>query len=591
MTTVTNEVDVQRDVRQRQRRALGAAVLVYLSVAVALMWNVLVLSPAHAATCTCSDVSQFAWFIEWPLAAIRHGHNPFFSTAMFAPSGINVLANTSATGLGFLFLPVTALFGPLAALNVGLVVAPVASATAMMFVAQRWTTSRISAGLAGLMYGFSPLVLFHDALGHLNVTFLAVPPLVLWCLDDLFVRRRHSVRRVGIVLGLLLTWQFFIGSEVLLLIVMLSAVGLLVVGVGAVTVDRSSTLAAIRRGGVGLGFAGIVSAVLLVGPVSYSVFGPRHYSGAVWPGRVLSNDSLRSFVTAHGGPGLWFAPSTRHFLPSNYLSPALVLVIVAGVVWCRRDRRVIVAATLLALSLALTLGQRYWFAPWHWLVKVPVLNNVVNDRFSVFIFLFAALIVIRVADKVRATLSARIALVTLVCASALVGSPYIIDAVHVAPYPASAVWIPAWYRDVGAKLAPGHVVLGFPFFNTSANLLAVQALTEMRYSVVGGTTPQWLIRRQGPAQAGYRDLWNAASMSAQPILASRATSRQMSDVAFALNYWHVTDVVLPRSLGPNTSPVARAPNELRSWLSSILGPAHCVDHAWVWTLVPKQQHK
>ena len=71
------------------------------------------------------------------------------------------------------------------------------------------------------------------------------------------------------------------------------------------------------------------------------------------------------------------------------------------------------------------------------------------------------------------------------------------------PYSASTVWVPAWYQARAASLPAGQVVLGFPFFNTTADLLGVQALYGMHYDLVGGTGPEWLNSRQGSEAPGY----------------------------------------------------------------------------------------
>ncbi len=570
------------NVGRRPRELLIAGAL-YLIGALGLFFNVITASLSRAATCTCSDVAQFAWFQQWPWVALRHGQFPFYSTAMFYPHGINLLSNTSSTGIGLVLMPVTALFGPLASLNVALIAAPTLSALSMMYLARRWSDSSISAFAAGALYGFCPLVLFHDALGHLNVTFLAVLPLVVVCLDDLFITHRHRARRVGGALGVLLSWQFFIGSEFFVLTLVAGALALITLAALAALTDREALRRSLRDAFPGLLSAVAIGSALLVIPIMYALFGPRHYSGAVWPGRSLSNVALRSFVSASGGPNLWFSP-THNFLPATYVAPTLIVLLAVGALWRRRDARLIITLVLAVAMATLTLGQHYFFAPWHYLGHLPVLNNVVNERFSAFMFLFLALALARTLDAVVTWRPSKYApiLAGVVALAAL--SPYLVSALRVAPYPASRVWIPQWYAERGAHLGPHEVVLGFPFFNTSANLLAVQAIYEMRYSVVGGTTPQWLTVRQGAEAPGYRVLWNAASSAALATLPASASESDQRAVRNALAGWKVTYVVLPFIKGPNTSVVARDPAHVELYLSSILGPPRRDAGAWVWHL-------
>jgi hypothetical protein len=566
-----------------RRRALALGASLYLLGAIGLFWNVLSLSPTRAATCTCSDVSQFAWFQEWPFAALKSAHNPLFTSAMFHPHGINLLANTSATGIGFLMIPITALWGPLASLNLGLILAPSLSALAAMYVARRWCRSELSAFVAGAVYGFSPLVLFHDALGHLNVTFLMLVPLVLACWDDLLVTHRHRARRVALALGVLMTWQFFIGSEVFVLTLFATALCLGTLVVVTFLRDRSTLVTQVAQVAPAVALAVATCALLLAAPVLYALAGPAHYSGPVWPGQNLSTVSLRSFVLSANGPRLWWDPA-HAFLPATYVAPSLVVVLVVGAWFLRREPRHLMTLVFAALMAWLALAQHYFFGAWHYLVHLPLAINVVNERFSSFLFLFLALALARTLDAVVEYKSQR-ASAWLAAAVAVVAlAPYLVNAAQVAPYSASKIWIPRWYQQVGAHLGAHQVVLGFPFFDTSANLLAVQATYEMRYAIVGGTTPQWLIERQGEAAPGYRVIWNAASSAQLAVLALRATSAESAALEKALMLWKVTYVVVPMLKGPNTSPVARDPHELERYLASVLGVPKTVAGAWVWHL-------
>jgi hypothetical protein len=51
--------------------------------------------------------------------------------------------------------------------------------------------------------------------GHLNLALLAVAPLIVLRLDELMIRQPRRPVGIGIVIGLLIVLQFFIGTEVL----------------------------------------------------------------------------------------------------------------------------------------------------------------------------------------------------------------------------------------------------------------------------------------------------------------------------------------------------------------------------------------
>jgi hypothetical protein len=569
---------------RHRRAALVLGGVAYLAVGVAMFWNVLALSVTRGTTCACSDASLFAWFFEWPLVALSHGHNPFYSSAMFHPQGINLLSNTSVTAWSFVLLPVTAIFGPVASLNVALVVAPACSGIAAMWVAQRWVRSSLAAFVAGALYAFSPIVLFQSAGAHLMVTSLVVPPLVLACLDELFWRRSHRPLRVGVALGALLVVQFFMGTEMLVMLAVASGLSLLVLGVAALVRDRAAAVVAIRHGAPGIAVALAISAIVLAWPAFYALAGPGHYVGSIWPGIAPAQASVRSFVVAVPGTVLWWSLSSGRFVRPTFLGPTLVATLLVGLVAFRRCARLWAAVALTGVVAWLTLGQHYAFGAWHYAHHLPVLRDVMNERFAALLFLPAGIALALVLDQLvrwrRGVLGAAVALVV----GAACVTPLALNAANGLPYAASKVWEPLWYQRNADALASGQVVLGFPFFNTSADLLSVQALHAMHYAVVGGTGPEWIDARQGKEEPGYRVLKQVASLAQAPDLAPTATSSERREVLAALSGWGVTYVVVPVARGPNTSVVARPPAHVARWLASVLGPPTLRDAAWVWHL-------
>jgi len=562
------------------------ATAAYLAVSMWIFSDVITTSFTRASTCACNDNSLFAWFFEWPLVALRHGQNPFFSTAMFHPQGVNLLSNTSVTLLSFVELPVTAAFGPIASVNLALLLGPVLSALAAMWAARRWVRSPWAAFVAGALYGFSPIVLFESAGAHLMVSFLVVPPLFLACVDELLWRRRHPPVRVGIALGLLVVAQFFLGTEMLVILAIATAVTLAVLGVAALATDRRAAVAALRHAAPGVVVAVGIAVVVLAWPAYYALYGPGHYVGAVWPGVGETDESLKSFLVAQRGTSLWWRPHAPRLVRFTYMGPFLVATLVAGGVVWRRNRRLLAALAMTVLVAWFALGAHYAFAPWHYLRSVGLLVNVMNDRFAALLFLPAGIALALILEQLRQSWKGAAGAVLAVALAVACLAPFARNMQVALPYAASEVWVPQWYQHAGA-LPSGQVVLGFPFFDASANLLSVQALNSMHYSIVGGTGPSWLDARQpGPTRAGYELVKQLASAASAPFMAPTASPRQAVALHVALAYWGVTYVVVPFDRGPNTSGVARSPAFEATWLTSALGRPSVQHGAWVWQLLP-----
>ena len=269
----------------------------YLALSVLVWWNVWSGHPTTTTTCGCGDSSLILWFLAWPAHALAHGLNPFFSTAMSYPGGVNLLANTSALAVGLVLAPVTWLFGPVASLDIAVTLAPALSALAAFVLVRRWVSWQPAAFAAGLLYGFSPFIIVSLTDAHLMVGMAPVPPLVALCLDELWVRQRRRPVAVGVALGLLLVLQFFIGTEVLVIIVMGAVVaGVLLAAWGIAHPD--DLRARWHHALVGTVTAAGTAVALLAWPAWYALAGPAHTSGPVWPTLYLGYEgtSFRDYV-------------------------------------------------------------------------------------------------------------------------------------------------------------------------------------------------------------------------------------------------------------------------------------------------------
>ena len=250
---------------------------------------------------------QFAnvWYLRWTPFALLHGHDPLFTDYANYPFGVNLVTNTSAPLLGLLGMPVTLVAGSIATFNVLSTAALAGSATAGYAFARRFTDWRPAAWVGGLLYGFSPYQI-GQASGHLNLTFVVLPPLILLVLHEVVVRQAWSPRRAGVTLGLLVTAQFFVSSEILASTIVIGTVCLVtVVIIGRHSVaDRIGAPSSARPG------RRCVAAVLLAYPVWFALRGPGSISGPI----QLVPEAYRAdlFGLVYPGAFMWIAPCEPH---------------------------------------------------------------------------------------------------------------------------------------------------------------------------------------------------------------------------------------------------------------------------------------
>ena len=484
--------------RGASARALGAAGAAYLGLALVVWWGVWSSHPTSTTTCGCGDSALFLWFFAWPAHALAHGLDPLYSSAMSHPGGVNLLANTSELALGVVLAPVTWVFGPVASMNVALTLAPALSALAMYFTVRRWVAWAPAAFAAGLVYGFSPLVLVSLSDAHLMLGWSVVPPLVVACVDELLSGRRGPVV-VGLVLGLLLVVQFFVGTEVLLLLGIAGVLGGLILLAHGLA-HRDELAAVARRVGVGLGTAAATAGVLLAWPTWFALAGPAHTSGRVWPTLELGTEG----TTLHAY--LWPTPASAGFtlfthrvggyqgptLSGQYVGIGMVAVAVAGLLVWRRDRRLWFFGAMTVVSVVLSLGvSRTVWLPWQLVADRPLLENIIPSRFLVVTYLSLAVMLGIVVDRTRSAVRERVGpgggafarwappLSGLAVALVALGpvADYLAPTVPMVTRP---VRPPAWFTEVAPRLPAHRVLLVFPVpYQVIESAMAWQAVVGL----------------------------------------------------------------------------------------------------------------
>ncbi len=600
--------------RRNAGRSAGTTALAftgYLALAVGLWWNVWSTHPSNVTSCACGDASLFIWFLEWPAYALSHGHSPFYSAALFHPSGINLLSNTSVLAVGTVLAPVTWLFGPVATMNVASTLGPALSALAMFWLMRRWVSWTPAAFVGGLLFGFSPFVFVNVAGGHLMTTFLCVVPLIVACLDELFVRQTRRPVSVGVALGLLVTVQFFLSTEVLAIVVVCTVAALVLLAAYATASEPGRIAERVAYSLRGLGAAAAVSIVLLGYPLWFALDGPAHFSGLVWPtlapgtgGITLGNvwhagsqTALRNLMQVVGG---YEGPALPQ---AEFLGLGLLVVLAVGIVAWRHDRRLWFLAGLGAITTALSLGvnNHYW-VPWNALAHIPLVRSIIPSRFVFATTLCAAAAVAILVDRAHglvAVVTRRLLesrsltrFTTLVTSLAAPAIALGIAAVAVIPITTSIapnvplttreVKLPQWFAEAGPHLARGEVVLAYPApFTLVQSAMAWQAIDSPRFAMVGGGGPGGVPARAGSERAGFEVIAAASFSFVGPPAPSRANLKAIRE---AMAGWGVTTVVVPDPAGlPRYDQGTNAASALGLFTLAIGRRPQPVDDAWVWT--------
>ncbi len=596
----------------RSAATLGVAFAWYLGLSVLLWWGAWSSHPTTVTTCACNDPALFVWFLEWPAYAIAHGHNLFYSTSLFHPQGINLLSNTGVLALGVPLAPVTWLFGPVATLNVASTLGPALSALAMFWLLRRFVSWTPAAFAGGLVFGFSPFAIDNLAVAHLNTEFLALVPLMIGCLDELCLRQSRRWPVVGGALGLLVTVEFFLSTEMLVIVGFCTISGLVILVLFAAVFSRAELVKKAPRALGGLAVATCLAIVLLSYPVWFALDGPAHLSGLVWPtvepgsgGIHLGNLWHLRFQSAQGLR--LFAGYEGPALPEDeYLGIGLLGVLGAGVALYRRDLRLwfFGAVGLVGVALSLPATNSYW-VPWRVLEHISLVKNVATARFFGMTTVCVAIMLGVVVDRTHSTVHGAIArfmnrfrgrlsgvaaggsaatvALAVGCVAIVPMGSAVADNV---PLTTQGVALPKWFADDGAHLPAGQVVLAYPPPVTGGSAMTWQAIDLLRFSMATGGGPESIPARAGRERAGL-DVITQASLVLSPP--PPATTSNVEAVRQALSGWGVTIVVVPdpADLEPRYSRVSSTAWALGMFTLAIGRPPSFEDDAWVWTRVER----
>jgi hypothetical protein len=565
--------------------------------AVVLWWHVWSGHPSSALTCGCGDPAQEVWFVAWPAWAIAHLHSIFFSGAVNVPHGANLLSNTSGPLIGAVLAPVTWVFGPVAATNLALTLAPALSAWACFAAIRPLVRWKVGAIPAALVFGYSSAIVTSLTFGHVSVTVLVIPPFLFTMLYEIVIRQEHSIRRDGLLLAALLVVQFFISPEILVMCLLLAVIGLLAV----TAVGWRQAGARAGHALPALGVAAGVTVVVLAYPAWYGLAGPQAVSGVLFALAPISGVPLSGLLLSgrygdHANGYIRFGGYLgRNGPPPDFVGWGVALSTVVSVVAARRRPLTWLLLLMATVTFWLTLGAylisgpawlgRPWL-PWRLLSTWPVLKEILPDQFVPLLTLFLAFLLAVGLDAVHEAFgrpgtwmtrhrtalagaaTVAVAAVALVPVFLTFAAPLRVVRVHTPPYLRTTTSTPA-----------GRVLLTVPFaVSGTSQPMLWQALQGMRFRLAGAAlkTPDVTGGPIGSGPPGSaRRILTDLTISG-PALPT-GTAAQLATVRMALQSWQVDQVVIA---GASRDPVYAS-----GFFTAVLGVAPVYEkRAWVWTL-------
>ena len=454
------------------RRVLRETALIaafgYLVVAMTLTaatWG----DPGGRVTGLLADREKFVDLLGWVPFAVTHGLNPLHLTWIDLPRGINLMWETAMPLAGIVVWPVAELAGPVVAYNVGVVATLTLDGLCTFLWLRRRARHHAAAFTGGLLAVAGPYATSR-LLGHLNLLMFFTLPLLFIVVENVAASPRSHRVRNGFLIGGLAGMQVLLAEEPL-------ALGMVAIASGVVlgrTLARRRGLPRTRDAAPTALLAALVFAVIAAGPLAYQFAGTDAVHGVIQPPVYVTDlDNLvrPSAVTA---VSLGAAPATAHDVRwsgnpvewDGYIGVPLLGVAAVVVVRRRRDPWLLTVAGTALLALVLSFGSRLHVdggilagvpLPWAALGKLPVLDNVLPDRFALIVELGLAAVVCALADEALSWRGAP----TVVACAALAAT---LASLWPAATPAAATTVPRFFTAGGdvERISPGAAALVFP---------------------------------------------------------------------------------------------------------------------------------
>nr|WP_233600809.1 hypothetical protein [Micromonospora solifontis] len=528
------------------------------------------------------DQILFEWMLAHAARAVTGGENLLYSTALNAPDGVNLMANTSVLGLGVPLAPVTLLGGPQAAFIVAVVACLAGTATAWYaLLARRLVRSRPAAAVGGLFCGFAPGMVA-QAGAHLHMAAQFLVPVILALV---FRPRTDRIRRDGVLLGLAVAYQVFLGEEVLVLLTLAAGVFAGTYALADRAGARRLAPAVARRLGVGA----LVAGVLLAYPLWFQFHGPGHYSGMPFHTRSFRLDAAsftaaaRQSVAGDGYRAGLLSPNPTE--QNSYFGPFLPLLAVLVVV--RLGRRPLVRAlaacgvlfALLSLGTTIVVNRHDTGlpGPYRLLAGVPLLDLVVPARFALVCVPVLGVLLALALDRVRLRVVRTWAPWAGAVAAALLPlAPTPIRTVPAAPVPAFVAG-----GDWRGYVPPGRTLVPVPPVTGAAVSPGTlwSARTLLAFDAPGG----YFIGPRGVDDPTAR--WGAPDRPTSVLLRRAAETGQVPPVGEVerrqavedLRHWRAA--VLVQAASSPGDPV-------RATVDALVGPGRDVPGAHIWDVRP-----
>ncbi len=478
--------------RQRPDRFGASAFLIYLGLSAIFFGRALsgVFSTIHHGK--GQDPALNMWYMVWWPHAIRHHLNPFFTDLLWAPWGFNVAWSACIPLPSIAASPLTLAFGPVFAFNTLSLMFPALTAWAAFILCRHLVGQYSIPLLGGYIYGFSPYILGQLVSGHIHMTAAFIVPLVVY-LTLIYLEGGLPRARFITLMSILFVVQFLVTTEIFATSFFFGAITLAVAMV--VTPEARPRLYDLIKS-IALSLA---IAIVVLAPYLFYIVLAGPFGGPLWRSVSLSADIANAVIP--GSPlflrQVFEFGRNDEWMPQSFVEngigyiglPLIAIAIVFGYSRWRDPVGKLIAIVMATIYL-LCLGPRLHFAgrtlfglPWKLFEHLPLLNDALPVRFTMYLFLALAIVTALWLNAASFSPLGKLAV-------AVVTIVFMLPNLS-AGYWVSAAKLPGFFAngDYAKYLAPHEVIVPLPYGGHGEDMLW-QASSHMYFAMAAGRIPK-----------------------------------------------------------------------------------------------------
>jgi len=337
------------------------------------------------------DSRYYQWALEWTPWAIFHGVNPLHASHVFAPTGVDLAWSAFVPGPALATWPVTAVFGPMASLNLLMMLAPALAGWGAYLVCNRVTHRFWPSVIGGYFFGFSTYMA-GMMIGFLNLVLIFPIPLLVY----LVIRHvEGSLGSVAFVAGFtgLLVGLFSISTELFGTATLFGGGAF----TGALAFGKGIRRQLVRTGVLVL-LAGAIATIVLLpylrDIVSNAPKEPLRGTAETSVGDLLSFVVPPPIIRLEGRTFADLSARLTRFPVLNglgYVGFAVLAILVGFAIteWRRRSTWLLLGyvgfVSVLALGPVLYVdGRPHGHLPGEVLVHIPIIQSLLPSRFTAY---------------------------------------------------------------------------------------------------------------------------------------------------------------------------------------------------------------